>query len=141
MDTNSKSTPIGKPLLHKDLFGKPRKETWNYQTAVGMINYLQGNSRPEISMAVHQTARFCDNPMLSHEKAIKCLVRYLLYTNKYGIIYNPDISKGLEFYVDTDFTGGWSQEVGDNAYNFMSRTVMVIMYANCQVYWRRSLQM
>ena len=73
-----------------------------------MLNYLQDNSRPEISMAVHQTARFCDNPMLSHEKAIKCLVRYLLYTNKYGIIYNPDISKGLEFYVDTDFTGGWS---------------------------------
>ena len=25
MDTNSKSTPVGKPLIHKDLSGKPRK--------------------------------------------------------------------------------------------------------------------
>ena len=29
MDTNEKLTPVGKPLLHKNLSGKPRKETWN----------------------------------------------------------------------------------------------------------------
>ena len=45
VDTNAKSTPVGKPLLHKDLYGKPRKEAWNYKTAVGMLNYLQSNSR------------------------------------------------------------------------------------------------
>ena len=38
--TNSKSTPFGKPLLRIDLSGKPRKENWNYQTAVGMLTYL-----------------------------------------------------------------------------------------------------
>ena len=88
--TNSKSAPVGKPLLHKDLSGKPQKEKWNYRTSVGMLTYLQGNSRPEMSMAVHQTARFSNNPMLSHEKARKRLGRYLLYTKQDGIIYNPD---------------------------------------------------
>ena len=34
--TNSKSMPVGKVLLHKYLSGKPRKETRNYRTAVGM---------------------------------------------------------------------------------------------------------
>ena len=29
MDTNAKSTPIGNPLLHKDLSGKSCKEAWN----------------------------------------------------------------------------------------------------------------
>ena len=29
MDTNAKSTPVGKPLLHKDLSVKPRKEACN----------------------------------------------------------------------------------------------------------------
>ena len=46
VDTNAKSTPVGKHLLQKDLSGKPRKETWNYRTAVGMMTYLQGNTRP-----------------------------------------------------------------------------------------------
>ena len=82
VETNAKSTPVGKPLLHKDLSGKPRKETWKYCTAVGMMTYLQGNSQPEILMAVHQTARFCNNPMLSLKKAIKRLGRYLIHTIK-----------------------------------------------------------
>ena len=96
MDTNTKLTPVGKPLLHKDLYGKPRKETWNYRTAVGMFTYLQGNSRPEMSMAVHQTARFSNSPILSHKKAVKRLGRYLYHTKKEGIINSPDTSKGLE---------------------------------------------
>ena len=138
--TNPKATPVGKPVLNKDLAGKPRKEDWNYRTAVGMLTYLQGNSRPEISMSVHQTARFCNDPKLSHEKAIKRLGRYLMHTRKEGIVYNPDISKGLECYVDADFAGGYSPETADDAANLLSRTGMVIMYANCPIYWRSSLQ-
>ncbi|KAL7531887.1 hypothetical protein ACHAXR_006610 [Thalassiosira sp. AJA248-18] len=33
--TNPKATPVGKPVLNKDLEDKPRKEDWNYRTAVG----------------------------------------------------------------------------------------------------------
>ena len=139
-ETNTKATPVGKPLLNKDLAGKPRKESWNYRTTVGMLTYLQGNSRPEISMSVHQTARFCNNPKLSHEKAIKRLGRYLMHTRDEGIIYNPDISKGLECFVDADFAGGYTPETADDAANLMSRTGMIIMYANCPIYWRSSLQ-
>ena len=82
MDTNAKSTSVGNTLLYKDLSGKLRKEVWNYETEVGMLNYLQINRRPEMSMTVHQTTCFCNNPMLSHEKAIKRLRRYLLHTKK-----------------------------------------------------------
>ena len=46
VETNAKSTPVGKPLLHKYLSGKPRKETCNYHTASSMMTYLQDNSRP-----------------------------------------------------------------------------------------------
>ena len=64
-DTNSTSTPVAKGLLHRDLDGKLRKYMWKYCTAVGMLSYLQNTSHPEISMAVHQTAHFSNNPMLS----------------------------------------------------------------------------
>jgi hypothetical protein len=132
---NTKNTPVGKPVLNKDLSGKPRKLKWKYRTAVGMLSYLQGNSRPEISMATHQTARFCNDPKLSHEQAIMRIGRYLLGTKDRGIIYEPDPSKGLECYVDADFAGGWSQAEADDAENVLSRMGYVIYYANCPVYW------
>ena len=105
-----------------------------------MMTYLQDNSRPEMSMAVHQTARFYNNPILSHEKAIKRLGPYLYHIRKEGIFYNPDTSKGLECYVDADFAGGWQEANEDDAENVMSQTGMVIMYDNCPIFWRRSLQ-
>ena len=49
METNTKPTPVGKHILHKDLAGKPSKEDWNYHTAIGILTYLQANSRPEMS--------------------------------------------------------------------------------------------
>jgi hypothetical protein len=105
-NANSSSTPVAKGLLHRCLAGKPRKYNWKYRTAVGMLSYLQNSTRPEIAMAVHQTARFSNEPMHSHEKAIMQLGRYLLDTRKRGIIYKPDRSKGLECYVNANFAGG-----------------------------------
>ena len=58
-----------------------------------MLNYLQGNTRPEIAMAVYQTARFCNDPKLCHEKAIMRLGRYLLHTSDIGIVYQPEMDK------------------------------------------------
>ena len=93
-----------------------------------------------MSMAVHQTARFCNKPMLLHEKAIKRLGRYLYHTKREGIIYNPDITKGLEWYVDADFAEGWQQEDSNEPDNALSRTGRVIMYANCPIFWRITLR-
>ena len=138
--TNTKKSPVGKPVLNKDLNGKPRKLKWKYRTAVGMISYLQGNTRPDISMACHQTARFCIDPKLSHEQAIMRIGRYLLGTKDRGIIYEPDPKKGLECYVDADFAGGWSLADSDDADNVMSRTGYVLFYAGCPIYWVSKLQ-
>ena len=61
LNANETPTPVGKPLLHKDENGKVCKHTWNYRTAVGMSGYLQGSTRPDISMASHQCARFVND--------------------------------------------------------------------------------
>ena len=133
VDTNPAMTPAFQSLLHRDLAGKPRRRPWNYRTAIGMLNYLQGHSRPDISMAVHQCARYSTNPMLSHEKAVMRIGRYLLHTKTRGMIFEPDISKGLEVYVDADFAGGWDKADADNAENVLSRTGYAICYANCPI--------
>ena len=59
---NPKSIPATKPLLHKDKDGDSRKTQWNYRQVIGMLNYLQGSTRPDISMATHQYARFTSDP-------------------------------------------------------------------------------
>ncbi|KAL3770316.1 hypothetical protein ACHAWO_008541 [Cyclotella atomus] len=117
------------------LEGKPRKLKWKYRTAVGMLSYLQANTRPEISMATHQTARFCNDPKLSHEQAIMRIGRYLLGSMNRGIVYEPAPTKGLECYVNADFAGGWSNADTDDADNLLSRMEYVFYYANCPVYW------
>ena len=104
-----------------------------------MLAYLQENSRPKMSMVLHQTACFSNNTLFAHEKAIKRMGRYLCHTKKEGIVYNPYTSKGLECYADIDLSGGWSHDVAEDADNVMSRTGMIIMYANCPIYWRSLL--
>ncbi len=75
--TKGGDTPVGKPLLNRDLDGVPRKHTWLYQGGVGMLSYLANSVRPEIQMAVHQTAHFSIKPMRSHKLAIMRIGRYL----------------------------------------------------------------
>ena len=63
-DSNDKLTPAAPQILNKDLMGKPRKKSWKYRTSVGMLSYLQGHTRPDISMPVHQM-----DSMLPKERA------------------------------------------------------------------------
>jgi len=100
-----------------------------------MLSYLANSVRPEIMMAVHQTARFSVNPMRSHELAVMRIRRYLCDNCERGITYKVDRSKGIEVYVDADFAGGWSCADSDNADNVLSRTGFVICYANCPLIW------
>jgi hypothetical protein len=138
--TNERLTPVGKPLLNKDLDGVPRKYDWEYRAAIGMLTYLTGSIRPDIAMAVHQCARFSTLPMRSHEQAVMRIGRYLLSTRDKGMVYKPDSSKGLEVYVDADFAGGWDPGDPGNAESVYSRTGFVIRYASCPIFWQSKLQ-
>ncbi len=91
-----------------------------------MLTYLQGMTRPDISMSLHQCACFNNKPMLSHERAITRIVRYLAGTKTRGVIFQPDKKKGIEYSMDVDFAGGWSNAASDDAENVMSRTGYVI---------------
>jgi len=107
---------------------------------IGMYGYLQGTTRPDIAMPIHQCARFNNHPMMSHERAVKKIGRYLLETRDKGIIYKPDRSRGLECFVDADFAGGWNGGDKLSPECVMSRTGFVIMFAGCPITWASKLQ-
>jgi hypothetical protein len=61
-----KNTPTpATAILHADKEGLTRQESWNYPSIIAQ------NSRPDISFAVHQCARFSKELKALHEKAAK----------------------------------------------------------------------
>ena len=91
-DCKPNLTPCKKECLGMDPDGKVFEETWNYRSVVGMLLYLSTNTRPDISFAVSQVARFTHTPKQSHGTAVKSIIRYLAGTSKRGVIYRrPDV--------------------------------------------------
>ncbi len=138
--TNKQDTPVGKPLLNKDLNGVPRKYTWEYRAVIRMLTYLTGTVCPDIAMAGHQCARFNSTPMRSHDQTVMQIGGYLLSSKNKRMIYAPDPKCGLEVWVDADFAGGWNPDKAGDAGNVYYRTGFVIYYAGCPVYWQSNLQ-
>ena len=54
-------------------------------------------------MAVYQYARFSKNPKLSHEKAIKRIIKYLIRTKYIEIKAKVNLTLELVAYIDLDF--------------------------------------
>ena len=46
-----------------------------------MMPYLVENSWPDISVAVHQCARYSHNPRINHGVSVKIIVNYFIGTN------------------------------------------------------------
>ncbi|KAI2491580.1 hypothetical protein MHU86_22985 [Fragilaria crotonensis] len=85
-DCNPNHTPAMQACLGIDPDGEPMDEFWNYRSIVGMLLYLSTNTRPDITFAVSQVARFNHSPKKSHAMAIKTIVRYLHRTADKGTI-------------------------------------------------------
>ena len=54
-----------------------------------MLNYLQA-TRPDIAMAVHQCARFSNDPKITHERAVMRIGKYLRGTKDRGVHFIPN---------------------------------------------------
>ena len=55
----------------------------NYRAEVGMWMYLQRSPTPDIYMAKHQYAHFCNNPRLVHERDVRRITKYLYSMSTY----------------------------------------------------------
>lgn len=104
------------------------------------MTYLANNTRPDISMAVHQCARFRSAPRALHELAVKCIAQYLLATKHQGLSLKPTQSFALEMFVDADFAGRWHREYSHLRVNVLSRTGFIVTFCGCPVSWSSKLQ-
>lgn len=138
--SNSCTTPADTSPLPKDVDGDPASGTINYASVVGMLLYLSGHSRPDLSFAVHQCARYTFAPTKRHEKALLRIGHYLKGTIDNGLILNPSDALHLDCYPDADFAGMWKHEDSNDPHCVRSRTGYVITLANCPVIWASKMQ-
>jgi hypothetical protein len=142
-NSNSRPTPaLSTSILHKDETGQPMNPApFHYRSVIGKLNFLEKSTRPDISYAVHQCARFTENPKESHVKAVRHIGRYLQGTQHQGLILKPDATKSFECWADADFTGNWRSDAAHNdSTTSKSRSGWIITYANCPITWASKLQ-
>ena len=139
VDNVTANTPASEPLP-MDVDGDPPNGKYSYPSVIGMLQYLQAHSRPDITMAVSQCARFVHSPKRSHEEALERIGAYLHKTEDEGLILRPSDHFEIDCYVDADFAGLWGYENPLEPSVAKSRTGFVICISNCPVIWTSKLQ-
>ena len=112
----------------------------SYASFIVMIFYLESNTRPDISFAVHQCARFTHNTKESHETAVKSICRYLQGTKENGLVFNSSKKLVVDCYSDAYFAGLWGHENLQDPIFARSRIGFVVTFANCPLLWVSKLQ-
>jgi hypothetical protein len=135
-----KFTPAVKEPLVKDEHGAPPNSAYSYASVIGMLQYLQGHSRPDITYAVSQCARFSHSPRRSHEIALERIGQYLKFTANEGLVLRPTGQLDIDVFCDADFAGLWPYEDKLDPSCVKSRTGFVICLSNCPVIWTSKLQ-
>ena len=113
----------------------PHNAQWHYRGLIGKLNFLEKSTRGELGYAVHQCARFCEQPTTTHTEAVHHIVRFLAGTRNDGIILNPK-EQSFECYADADFCGLWNQDTAEHDSNTArSRIGYILTYAACPLVW------
>ena len=87
------------------------RDVTKYRSATAMCMFMMQWSRPEIFNATRGLARQMSQPRLSHETALKGLIKYVINTENRGLVLAPDShwdgSKEFEFTIggasDSDY--------------------------------------
>jgi hypothetical protein len=75
-----------------------------YRSMIGSLLYLCA-SRPDIMLSVCMCARFQANPKEVHLRVVKRIIRYLVYTPKFGLWYPRRSTFDLIGYSNADYVG------------------------------------
>lgn len=110
VDPNSK---LIKATDASELYNQPE-----YQSAVGILLYLSSATRPDITFAVNNVAKFSEKPTKEHWSAVKRIFRYLKGTVNYGVQYSRDAREECVGFCDADWAGDTNDRMSVSGYLF-----------------------
>ena len=141
-DSNHKNMhAVTSTLLHKDTDGLDMQPGFLYRSVIGKLNFLEKSTRPDISVSVHQCARFSELPKKIHAEAVKRIGRYLLATRDKGLIIHPKRDRHFDCWVDADFAGNWRQaDAHIDPMTAKSRSGWIVHSAGAPITWASKTQ-
>jgi hypothetical protein len=104
-----------------------------------VCSYLANNTRPDISFAVSQVARFKNRPKKSHASAVQMILRYLKRTADKGLVVKSDGTYDLKIRVDADFAGLHGRESDEFPNSARSRLGYIMTLGCIPLTWRTTI--
>ena len=140
--SNTKKTlAVTSQLLHKDTEGPDMAPEFHFRSVIGKLNFLEKSTRPDISVSMHQCARFSERPKRSHAEAVKRIGRYLLAMRDKGLIIRPNELRLFKCWVDVDYAGNWLKtDAYIDPMTSKSRSGWLIRFAGAPITWSSKLQ-
>ena len=144
---NSTVTPCPKWRLTSDMCPSSDTEKQNasclpYCAVVGKCMYLSTCTRPDISYAVRELARFMSNYGEKHFEAAKHLLRYLQGTRSRGLVYGntPTTFPIFRAFADSDWAmsegrrsvSGFIIECGGAPVAWSSKQQAIVALSSCE---------
>ena len=123
-----------------------------YRQAVGSLLWLALGTRPDISYAVGQVAKFNANPGPVHWNAVLRIFRYLKFTGPMGIVYKysmSNVDNQLVMFRSANDLGGLGNPIlsGYSDANFArdvdtrrSTSGFIFMLAGAAIFWQSRAQ-
>jgi hypothetical protein len=95
-----------------------------YQSMIGSLLYLCA-SRPDIMLSVCMCARFQANPKEVHLRVVKRIIRYLVYTPRFGLWYPKGSTFDLIGYYDANYARcKIDRQSTSGTYQFLGRSLV-----------------
>ncbi|CAL2246291.1 unnamed protein product [Prunus armeniaca] len=108
-----------------------------YSQVIGSRMYLMNSTRPDLAYSVSRLSRYTSNPGHDHWEALIKVLRYLKYTQDYGLHYTryPSV---LEGYSDTNWISDSTETKSTSGYVFTLGGVAVSWKSSKQTCIARS---
>jgi len=74
-----------------------------YQSLISSLLYIMLGTRPDIAFAVTQMAKFTSNPSDEHLNRAMYILRYLVGTRDYALVFNGNNNGGLHAFCDSSY--------------------------------------
>ena len=115
-DNSSMRTPVDVNLHLFENNGKCLSQQ-EYAQAIDSLIYVMNCTRLDIAYAVSKLSRYTSNPGPDHWKAIVRVLRYLKYTQNYGLHYSKYLAV-LEGYCDANWISDTKDSKSTSGYLF-----------------------